>query len=54
MENYPKMNEIIIAVMDDCYNFLDKYSDKETKNSMNNILKAISQKDDQIKRSYLV
>ena len=54
MDNYPKMNEIIIAVMNDCYNFLDKYSDKETKNSMNNILKAINHKDEQFQWSYLV
>ena len=54
MSNYPKLNELLEAVIKDCNNYLDSNSDPETKKSFPNILKKVENLPEIAQTAYLI
>ena len=54
MNGFPRLNEILDAVINDCYNFLNEYADQNTKKSIENTMKECKLTDDLLRKSYLL
>ena len=54
MTSLPKLKELVKAFVNDCYNFLDKYSDEFTKNSINKVLEHVKQSDEVHRKVYVL
>ena len=54
MNGFPRLNILLDAVISDCYNFLIKYADQNTKQSIENTMKECKLTDKLLRKSYLL
>lgn len=54
MNGFPRLNILLDAVISDCYNFLNKYADQNTKQSIENTMKECKLTDKLLRKSYLL
>ena len=53
MSNYPTLNELCEAIINDCYDYLERHADEKTKSSIVKLLENIKEKPEILKNHIL-